>query len=118
MKHGLHYNRLGKQHLIYQIVLKVYSLFEQKTNFSVSLCWNKPDVSEDKLLNRVTTRNKKLPVTDFMVNNLELNNTFNTINHNTHDTHNQSNKMPILNIRIKILSNLPPKYLWLTQQKM
>jgi hypothetical protein len=29
-KHELHYNRLGKQHLIYQITLKVYSLFEQK----------------------------------------------------------------------------------------
>jgi hypothetical protein len=27
------------------MALKVYSLFKQKTNFPISLCWNKPDVS-------------------------------------------------------------------------
>ena len=43
----------------------VYSLFEQKTTCPISLDWNKPDgsISEDKSLNRVTTRNRKLPVT-------------------------------------------------------
>ena len=42
----------------------VYSLFEQKTTCPISLGWNKPDgsKSEDKSLNRVTTRNRKLPV--------------------------------------------------------
>jgi hypothetical protein len=29
-KHGLQYNRLGKQQLLHQVALKVYSLFEQK----------------------------------------------------------------------------------------
>ena len=43
----------------------VYSLFEQKATCHISLGWNKPDgsISEDKLLNRDTTRNRKLPVT-------------------------------------------------------
>jgi hypothetical protein len=63
IKHGLHYNRLGKQHLFHQIALMVYSLLEQKTTCPISLGWNKPDAFEDKPLNRVTTNNRKLPVT-------------------------------------------------------
>ena len=43
----------------------VYSLFEQKNACPISLGWNIPNgsISEDKSLNRVTTRNRKLPVT-------------------------------------------------------
>ena len=43
----------------------VNSLSEQKTTYPISLGWNKPDgsVSDDKSLNRVITRNRKLPVT-------------------------------------------------------
>ena len=43
----------------------VNSLSEQKNTCPVSLGWNKPDghVSEDKSLNRVINRNRKLPVT-------------------------------------------------------
>jgi hypothetical protein len=65
VKHGLHHNRLGKQYSFHQIASMVYSLFEQKTTCPISLDWNKPDgsISEDKSLNRVTTRNRKLPVT-------------------------------------------------------
>lgn len=62
-KHGLHYNRLGKQYLLHQLALKIYSLFVQKTSPPISLDWNKPEASEVKLLNRVTTRDRKLPVT-------------------------------------------------------
>ena len=64
-KHGLHHNKLGKQYLFHQIASIVYSLFEQKTTCPISLGWNKPDgsMSEDKSLNRVTTRNRKLPIT-------------------------------------------------------
>ena len=42
----------------------VNSLAEQKTTCPISLDWNKPDgsVAEDKSLNRVSTRNRKLPV--------------------------------------------------------
>ena len=43
----------------------VNSLPEQETTCSVSTDWNKPycTVTEDKSLNRVTTRNRKLPIT-------------------------------------------------------
>jgi hypothetical protein len=43
----------------------VNSLSEQKTTCSISLDWKKPDgsVTEDRSLNRVITRNRKLPVT-------------------------------------------------------
>ena len=65
MKHGFQYNSLGKQLLFYQIASMVYSLFEQKTTCLISLGWNNPDDSifQDKLLNKVSTRNRKLPVT-------------------------------------------------------
>ena len=51
--------------MFHQIASMVYSLFEQKATCHISLGWNKPDgsISEDKLLNRDTTRNRKLPVT-------------------------------------------------------
>ena len=64
-RHGLHYNRMGKQYLFYQIALMVYSLLEQKTTCPISVGWNKRDVSDDKLTSRVTTRSRKLPVTRF-----------------------------------------------------
>jgi len=67
-RHGLHYNRLGKQYLFHQIGLMVYSLLEQKTTCPRSVGWNKPDVSDDKPPNRATTQNRTLPVarsTDF-----------------------------------------------------
>jgi len=43
----------------------VNSLSDQKTTSPISLGWNKSDgsVSEDESLNRVITRNRKLPVT-------------------------------------------------------
>jgi len=62
-RHGLHYNRSGKQHLFHQIALMVYSLLEQKTTCPISVGWNKPHVSDDKPPNRATTRSRKLPVT-------------------------------------------------------
>jgi len=62
-RHGLHYNRLGKQYLFHQIGLMVYSLLEQKTACPISVDWNKPDVSDDKPPNRVTTQSRTLPVT-------------------------------------------------------
>ena len=56
----------------------MYSLFEQKTTCPISLGRNEPDgtISEDKSRNRVTTRNRKLPVTrskDFFMVNADLN---------------------------------------------
>jgi len=56
---------LGKQYLFHQIASMLYSLFEQITTCPISLSWNKLDVSlsEDKSLHRVTTHNRKLPVT-------------------------------------------------------
>jgi len=64
-KHGLHHNRLGKQYFFHQIASMVYYLFEQKTTYPIRLGWNIPNcaISEDKSLKRVTTRNRKLPVT-------------------------------------------------------
>jgi len=54
----------------------MYSLLEQKTTYPIRVCWNKPDVSEDKPPNRATTRSRKLPVTRstdfFMVNDLRF----------------------------------------------
>jgi len=91
--HGLHLNGQGKERLANQIVshilsvleqseghnnkavpviplnwkdeFTVNSLSEQKATCPISLDWNKPDgsVAEDKSLNRVITRNRKLPAT-------------------------------------------------------
>ena len=90
MKNGLHHNRLQKQLLVHQTASIVYSLFQYKATCAKSLGWNKPDVSvsQDKTLNRVTTRNRKLPVTrsnDFLVvNNRGFNNACRTMNNNIH----------------------------------
>ena len=89
-KHGLRHNRLRKQLLFHQTASMVYSLFEYKTTCTISLGWNKPDVSasQDKSLNRVTTRIRKLPVTrskDFlMVSNHGFNNACRTMSNNIH----------------------------------
>jgi hypothetical protein len=64
-KHGLQHNRLRKQLLFHQFASMVCSLFEQNTTCPISLGWNKPEdsISQDKSLNRLTTCNRKLPVT-------------------------------------------------------
>lgn len=62
-KHGLHYNKFGKYILLHQLALMIYSLFVQKNTCVISLDWYKPETSEDKLLNRASTRNRKQPVT-------------------------------------------------------
>jgi hypothetical protein len=62
-RHGLHYNRLGKQYLFHQMGLMVYSLLEQKTTCPMSVGWNKPDVSDNKPPNRATTQSRTSPVT-------------------------------------------------------
>ena len=62
-KHGLHYNRLGKQYLLHQVALMICTLFMQKPSPPISLDWNEPKASEVKLPNRTTTRDRKLPVT-------------------------------------------------------
>lgn len=65
MKYGLRHNRLQKQLLFHQTASIVYASFEYKTTCPACLSWNKSDVSvsQDKSLNRVTTHNRKLPVT-------------------------------------------------------
>ena len=49
----------------HQIASMMYSLFEHKTTCPISLSWNIPDdsISQDKSLTRVTTSNRKLPLT-------------------------------------------------------
>jgi len=84
--------------LWHQIASMVYSLFEHKTTCPISLGWNKTDssISQDKSLNRVTTHNRKLPVTrtkDFLiVNNRGFNNACRTMNNNIHKDFDQFNK--------------------------
>jgi hypothetical protein len=82
----------------------VYSLFEQNTTCPISLGWNKPDDSilQDKSLNRVTTCNRKLPVTaskDFVMVKIHVfNNICRTTNNNIHKDHDQFiKKKPVLN---------------------
>ena len=76
----------------------MYSLFEHKPTCPISLGWNKPDdsTSQDKSLNRVTTSNRKLPVTrskNFLkVNNHGFNNACRTMNNNIHKDLDQFNK--------------------------
>jgi hypothetical protein len=41
MNHGLHHNRLGKQLFFHQIAIMVYSLFEQRNTYPISLSWHK-----------------------------------------------------------------------------
>ena len=97
-KHGLRHNRFWKQLLFHQKASVVYSLFEHKTTYSKSLCWNKPNdsTSQDKSLNGVTTSNRKLPVTRFknllIVNNRGFNNACRTMNYNVHKDLDQFNK--------------------------
>ena len=75
----------------------VHSLFEQKATCPISLGWKKTDgsVSQDKSLSRVTTGNRKLPVTRskdfFMVNNHGFNNASRTTNNNIHKDLDQFN---------------------------
>ena len=62
-KHGLHYNRLGKQYLLHQVALMICTLFMQNPSPPISLDWNEPEASEVKLPNRTTTHDRKSPVT-------------------------------------------------------
>ena len=62
-KHRLHFNRIGKQYLLRQIATNIYSLFIHKTTSPISLGWNKIETLDSKLLNRATTRNRKVPIT-------------------------------------------------------
>jgi hypothetical protein len=94
---------MGKQLLFHQTASMMHSIFEWKTTCPISLGWNKPEdsVSQDKSLNRVTTRNRKLPVTRskdfFMVNNNGFNNNCWTMNNNIRKDHDQFNKKLVLN---------------------
>jgi hypothetical protein len=62
--HGFHHNKLGKQHLLHQIALMVYTLTEHETTVPTELGWNKSEdpITDDKPLNRINTRNKKVPI--------------------------------------------------------
>jgi len=62
-KHGLHFNRIGKQYLLHQVATNIYSLFIHKTTSPISLGWNEIETSEGNSLNRATTRNRKAPIT-------------------------------------------------------
>jgi hypothetical protein len=86
MNHGLHHNRFGNQIFFHQIAIMVYSLFEQRNTCPIHLGWHNDDKSmtlknskpnaskyhehqstlhnnnQDNSINRITTRNRRLPV--------------------------------------------------------
>jgi hypothetical protein len=86
---GLHHNRVGKQLFFHQIAIMVYSLFEQRNIYPISLSWH----SEDHIDISRTLKNSELNALKYQEHQSILNNNNQNNSSNGATTHNR--RLPV-----------------------